>query len=138
MDRDAASYWIPAFAGLTAVCVAPLVEQPGNLPPQPFRLARQLDGLDLLELDRALLDEVVQVAVGRAGYLGAIEIDLERAAMVLVGPGGRIADPFHAGGHPISLLVEALGDVVAARAAVLDGPVDGFLHVERGADTGDV
>src|SRR5471030_2412201 len=107
------------------------------LPPKPFRLARQFDGLDLLKLDGALFDEVVQVAVGRAGYLGAIEIDLERAAMVLVGPGGRIADAFHAGRHPIRLLVEALRDIVAAWAAVLDGPVDGFLHIERGADAGD-
>src|SRR5471032_2432954 len=86
------------------------------LPPKPFRLARQLDGLDLLELDGALFDEVVKVAVGRPRYPGAIEIDLERAAMVLVGPGGRIADAFHPGRHPISLLVETLGDVVAARA----------------------
>src|SRR3984885_1501913 len=102
------------------------------LPPKPFRLARQLDGLDLLKLDGALFDEVVQVAVGRAGYLGAIEIDLERAAMVLVGPGGRIANPFHTGRHPIGLLVETIGDVVAGRAPVLNGPVDGFLPVERG------
>src|SRR3984957_971624 len=107
-------------------------------PPEPFRLARQVDGLDLLKLDGAFLDEVVEVAVSRAGYPGAIEIDLERAAMVLVGPRRRVADAFHAGRHPVGLLIEALGDIVAGRTAVLDGPVDGFLHIERGADPSDV
>src|ERR1700733_3550192 len=125
---------------MTVACFGP--QRPAAaryiLPPKPFRLARQFDGLDLLELDGALLDEVVEVAVGRTGYFGAIEIDLERAAVVLVGPGGRIADAFHASRHPIGLLVEALCDIVAARATVLDRPVDGFLHVERGADAGDV
>src|SRR6516162_10818587 len=37
-----------------------------NSPAEPFRLARQLDGLDLIELDRALRHQVVDVAIGRA------------------------------------------------------------------------
>src|SRR6266700_387035 len=73
----------PAFAGDDS-CVW---GKSGGSPPQQFRLARQLDGLDLLELDRALGHEVVEVAVGRTCDLGAIEVDLQRAAMVLVGPG---------------------------------------------------
>src|SRR5260221_13810750 len=107
-------------------------------PPKPFRLARQLDGLDLLELDAALGHEIVDIAVGRTGDFRAIEIDLERAAMVLLGPGRGIADAFHAGRHPILLLVEALGDVLAGGAAVLGGPVERFLHVQRAANGGDV
>src|SRR5260370_6583329 len=42
------------------------------LPPKPFRLARQLDGLDLLELDDSLGHEIVDIAIGRAGDLPAI------------------------------------------------------------------
>src|ERR1700730_9837598 len=56
-------------------------------PPKPFRLARQFHGLDLLELDGALLDQVVEIAVGRTRDFRAVEVDLERAAMVLLGPG---------------------------------------------------
>src|ERR1700722_17768623 len=52
-------------------------------PPEPFRLARQFDGLDLLELDGALGHQIVQIAVGGAGDFRAIEVDLHRAAMVL-------------------------------------------------------
>src|SRR5206468_2544858 len=33
---------------------------------------------------------------------------------------------------------KTLLDVLAGGAAVLGGPFDGFLHVERGADAGDV
>src|SRR5438445_11876422 len=80
-------------------------------PAQPFRLARQFDGLDLLELDRALAHQVVEAGISRTGDLRAIEIDLERAAMVLLGPGRGIADALHAGGYPILFLIEALGDV---------------------------
>src|SRR5712664_3764864 len=107
-------------------------------PPKPFRLARQLDGLDLLELDGALGHEIVDIAIGRAGDFRAIEIDLERAAMVLLGPCRGIADAVHAGRHPILLLVEAFGDVLSGRAAVFGGPVDRFLHVQRGADGCDI
>src|SRR5271169_4734451 len=35
-------------------------------PPEPFRLARQFDRLDLLDLDRTFRHQVVEVAVGRA------------------------------------------------------------------------
>src|SRR5689334_18057306 len=70
-------------------------------PAEPFRLARQLDRLDLLELDRALGHQIVDVAVGRARDLRAIEVDLHGTAMVLVGPGRGVADAFHAGGHPV-------------------------------------
>src|ERR1700674_2494784 len=35
------------------------------LPPQPFGLARQIDGLHFLELDAAILDEIVQWRIGR-------------------------------------------------------------------------
>src|SRR5690349_16868094 len=67
-----------------------------NSPAQPFRLARQVDGLDLLELDGALAHEVVEITVGGARDLHAIQVDLQRAAMVLFGPGRGIADAFHA------------------------------------------
>src|SRR5438552_18761369 len=100
-------------------------------PPKPFRLARQLDRLDLLELDSALGHEVIEIAVGRAGDFRAIDIDLERAAMVFLGPGRGIADAFHTGRNPILLLVETLGDVLAGRAAVFDRPVERFLRVQR-------
>src|SRR5690242_11579599 len=43
------------------VCV--LVRLQKNSPAEPFRLARQLDRLDLLQLDRALRHQVVEVAV---------------------------------------------------------------------------
>src|SRR5207342_3066433 len=92
----------------------------------------------LIELDGALAHEVVEIAVGRARYLHAVEIDLERAAMVLLGPGRGVADAFHAGRDPILLLVKALGDVLAGGAAVLRGPVDRFLGIKRAADAGDV
>src|SRR5258708_7615973 len=85
----------PAFAGGDGWVIA--------LPAKPFRLTRQFDGLDLLELDRTLADQIVEIAIGRAGYLRAIEVDLERAAMVLIGPGRGIADAFHAGRDPILL-----------------------------------
>src|SRR5438876_10596463 len=108
------------------------------LPPEPFRLARQLDGLDLLELDSALGHEVIEIAIGRAGDFRAIEIDLERAAMVLFGPGRGIADAFHAGRHPVLLLVETLGDVLARGAAILDGPVQRFPRIQCGGYGRDV
>src|ERR1700687_3787351 len=123
--------------GMTAECLV----APGatfRLPPKPFRLARQLDGLDLLKLDGALGHEIVEVAIGWTCDFRTIEIDLERAAMILVGPGRGIADAFHAGRHPILLLVKTLGDVLAGRAAVLGGPVEGFLHVHRAAAACDV
>src|SRR5712671_5107294 len=107
-------------------------------PPKPFRLARQLDGLHLLELDGALGHEIVEIAVGRTGDLRAVDIDLERAAMVFLGPGRGIADALHAGRYPILLLVETLRDVLAGRAAVFDGPVERFLHVQRAANGRDV
>src|SRR5579871_5802420 len=86
----------PAFAGDDKCCMR---LQTGNVlpsPAEPFRLARQLDGLHLLELDRALGHQVIEVAVGRASDAGAIEVDLHGAAMVLVGPGRGAADAFHA------------------------------------------
>src|SRR6266478_6080399 len=88
------------------------------LPPKPFRLARQIDGLDLLELDGALGHEIVEIAVGRTGDFRAIDVDLERAAMVFLGPGRGIADAFHAGRHPILLLVETLRNVLTGGTAV--------------------
>src|ERR1700736_3368536 len=87
-----------------------------SLPPKPFRLARQIDGLDLFELDGALLDQVVDVAVGRAGDFRAIEVDLECAAMILLGPCRGIADALHAGRHPILLLIEAFRNVLSGNA----------------------
>src|SRR6476661_4757963 len=59
---------------------------PGS-PPEPFRLARQVDGLDLLELDGAFGHEIVEVAIGGTSDFRAIEIDLEGAAMVFLRPG---------------------------------------------------
>src|SRR5258705_4658945 len=108
------------------------------LPPKPFRLARQFDGLDLLELDGALVHEVIEIAIRRTGDLRTVDIDLERAAMVLLGPGRWIADALHAGRNPILLLVETLRDVLAGRAAVFDGPVERFLHVQRATNGRDV
>src|SRR5216683_4596738 len=107
-------------------------------PPKPFRLARQFDGLDLLELDGALGHEIVEVAVGWPCDFRAIKIDLQRAAMVLLGPCRGIADAVHAGRHPILLLIEALGHVLAGGAAVLGGPVERFLQVQRAANARDV
>src|SRR6202158_5802568 len=130
MNREAAAYWIPAFAGMTA--------ERAILSPEPFRLARQFDGLDLLELDGALGHEIIEIALGRAGDFRTIEVDLERAAMVLRGPCRGIADAVHAGRHPIRLLIEALGHVLAGRAAVLGGPVERFLQVQRAANARDV
>src|SRR5712664_2701569 len=46
-----------------------------NLPPKPFGLARQIDGLHLLELDAAILDEIVQRRIGRTRDLHAIKVD---------------------------------------------------------------
>src|SRR5882672_10940307 len=46
-----------------------------DLPPQPFGLARQIDGLHFLELDAAILDEIVQWRIGRTRDLHAIKID---------------------------------------------------------------
>src|SRR5882757_11094207 len=114
------------------------MDDPALLPAEPFGLARQIDGLHFLELYAAILDQIVQRRIGRARDLHAIEIDLERAAVILVGPGRGIADAVHSGRYPVGLLIEALLDVLAGGAAVLDGPFDGFLHVERGADAGDV
>src|ERR1700754_3068737 len=139
--RTASTVWVmlvspgcrPPRTRVTTFVLVPL-----GLPAQPFSLARQLDGLHLLELDGALGHQVVEVAVGRAGNLRAIEIDLERAAMILVGPGGGVADAFHPGRHPILLLVEGLGDILTGGTAVLGGPVEGFLHVQRSADGRDV
>src|SRR5258708_39383388 len=108
---------------MTVARVGVACEQSSRSPPKPFRLARQLDGLDLLELDGALGHEVVDIAVGRTGDLRAVDIDLERAAMILVGPGRGIADALHAGRPPILLLVEALRAVLSSRAAVFGGPV---------------
>src|SRR6267378_5543538 len=129
-NRHAASYWIPAFAGMTAAEV--------TLPAKPIGLARQIDGLHFLELDTAILDEIVQWRIGRTRDLHAIKVDLERAAVILLGPGRRIADTLHSGRYPVGFLVEALLDVFTGRAAVLGGPFHGFLHVQRGADARDV
>src|ERR1700704_185369 len=98
MNQKAAAYWIPAFAGddIQNKWVA-RYGRPGKSPAKPFRLARQFDGLDLVELDRALGHHVVDVAIGRARDLGAIQIDLHRRAMILLGPGRGIADALHAG-----------------------------------------
>src|SRR3954453_13016589 len=109
-----------------------------NLPPEPFRLARQFNRLDLLEFDSAFGHEVVEIAVGRARYLRAIEIDLHRAAMILLSPGRGIADPIHSRRNPILLLIESLGNVFAGCATVLGGPVEGFLQVHRTANGRDV
>src|SRR5579872_3671631 len=99
-------------------------------PAKPFRLPRQLDGLDLVELDGAFCHQIVDVAVGRTRDLHAVEIDLERAAVVLFGPGRGIAHALHPGWHPVLLLIEALGDVLSRDAAVLGGPIQRFLRVE--------
>src|ERR1700719_3891643 len=107
-------------------------------PPKPFRLARQLDGLDLLELDGALGHEVIEIAVGRAGDFRAVDIDLESAAMVFLGPGRGIADAFHAGWNPILLLVESLRDVLSGRTAVFDRPVERFFQIHRATNTRNV
>src|SRR6266404_2086377 len=136
--REAAAYWVPRLRGGRRPCAWGRRRRPTTSPTQPFRLARQFDGLDLLELDRALTHQVVEVGIGRSGDFRAIEIDLERAAMVLLGPGRGIADAFHAGGYPILLLVEALGDVLAGGAAVLGGPVERFLQIQRAANGRDV
>src|SRR4029078_13523931 len=89
-------------------------------------------------LDAAVLAEIVERSIGRAGDLHAIEINLERAAVIGLGEGRRIAAAFSACGHPILLLIKTLLDVLAGGAAVLGGPFDGFLHVERRADAGEV
>src|SRR6516162_3014762 len=79
----------PPSQGMTFECWAmPRADSPA----EPFRLARQLDSLDLIELDRALGHQVVNVAIGRAGDLRAIDVDLHRAAMVLLRPGRGVAD----------------------------------------------
>src|SRR5262245_19207254 len=127
----------PLSRGMT--CALSRLLPGSNLsPPQPLRLARQLDGLDLLQLDGALAHEVVEIAVGGARDLHAIEVDLQRAAMILLGPGRGVADAFHARRHPVLLLVKALGDVLAGGAAVLGRPVERFAGVECGTDAGDV
>src|SRR3981081_3884680 len=98
--------FIPKNGGLRAADALPTRGRDSigaPLPAEPFRLARQFDGLDLLELDGALLDQIVELAVGRTGNLRSIEIDLERAAVILVGPGRVIADALHAGRHPAGL-----------------------------------
>src|SRR6202790_5765833 len=104
-------------------------------PPEPFRLARQFDGLDFFKLDCALRHHIVDIAIGGPSDLRAIEVDLERAAMVLLGPGRGIADALHAGRYPVLLLIEALRDVLAGGAAVLGSPIEHFLHAEGRADT---
>ena len=55
---------------------------PLKLPAEPLGLARQVDRLHLVHLDAAVLDEIVERGVGRACDLHAIEIDLERAAVI--------------------------------------------------------
>src|ERR1700753_490439 len=60
MLRTASSGAGGAAAGVRAISGASV-----NVPPKPFRLARQVDGLDLLQLDGALFHQVVDVAVGR-------------------------------------------------------------------------
>ena len=57
------------------------------LPTKPLGLARQIDGLDLLELDSAVLDKLAQRRIGRTRDFHSIKIDLERAAVILLGPG---------------------------------------------------
>src|SRR5579864_6208549 len=111
---------------------------PEGLPPKPFRLPRQFDGLDLVELDGALRHQIVDVAVGRTRDLHAVEIDLERAAVVLFGPGRGIAHTLHTSRHPVLLLIEALGDVLSADAAILGCPIQRFLCVECATDPGDI
>src|SRR3569833_4081585 len=76
----------PPARGMTTCCGRRPCPTP-HLPSQPFRLTRQFDGLDLLQLDGALDHHVVQITVGGAGHLGAIEIDLGGWAMILFGPG---------------------------------------------------
>src|ERR1700736_5423137 len=58
LSLNASKTWM---AG-TGPAMTPLVSE---LPPKPFRLARQFDGLDLLELDGALGHQIVEVAVRR-------------------------------------------------------------------------
>jgi len=61
-------YRIPAFRGDDhRVCLRSFRGQPAILPSKPFRLARQVDGPDLFELDGALGHQIVDVAIGRAG-----------------------------------------------------------------------
>src|SRR4051794_21882239 len=100
---------------MTAECGRSSCGRPVRSPAEPVALARQVDGLDLLKLDRAFLDEIAQRRVRRTGNFHAIEIDLERAAMVLLGPCRGIADAVHARRDPVGLLVKTLLDVLAGR-----------------------
>src|SRR5689334_21118863 len=43
-----------------------------QLPPKPFRFARQFDRLHFFELDGAFGHEVIEIAIGRPGNLRAI------------------------------------------------------------------
>src|SRR5437868_12680862 len=87
-----------------------------HLPPKPLGLARQIDGLDLLEANCAFLDEVVQIAVRRTSDLHAVNVDLHRSTMITLGPGRGIANAIHSGRHPVLLLVERLLDVLTCGA----------------------
>src|SRR5438132_14164502 len=79
----------------------------GSSPTLPFGLARQLDRRHFLELDRAVLDEIVERRVGRTRDLHAVEVHGERGPMIGVGPGRGQADALHAGRHPALFLTEA-------------------------------
>ena len=100
------------------------------------RLARQLDRRHFLELDCAVLDEIVERRVGRTRDLHAVEVHGERGPVIGVGPGRGQADALHAGRHPVLFLIEALLDVRAVDAAVLGGPVHCLFQIKRRADRG--
>src|SRR4029077_16508959 len=132
----------PRKSAFRPVVLATLsIISPGHAPTSPalpFGFARQLDRRHLLELDRAVLDQVVERRVCRARDLHAIEVHGERRAMVGVGPGRGQADALRARRHPILFLIEALLDVRAGDAAVLGGPVHPLFQLTRGADGGEI
>ena len=101
-------------------------------PPKPFRLARQFHGLDLLELDCALGHQVVEVAISRAGDFGAIEIDGERAAMVLLGQVEALQTPSMPAGTSPSLVKPFA--TFSPVAPPFWRPNRRFLQVQRAAD----
>src|SRR6478736_1335262 len=101
----------PRESAFRPVVLATLsIISPGHAPTSPalpFGFARQLDRRHLLELDRAVLDPVVERRVGRARELHGREVHGERLAMAGVGPAGRQAGARRARPHPIPCLLDA-------------------------------
>src|SRR5215207_9023591 len=142
VSKDGAA---PALPFETPPSAAPQGEEQGRKPGReclspaaPLGLARQVDGRHLLELDRAVLDEIAERRIRRTGHLGAIEAHRQRRTVVGFAPGRRIAHALHARRHPVLLLIEALLHVGPGDAAVLAGPIHGFLEIHGGADRGHV